>query len=205
MAEAVAKKSTGTLSKPSAAATRARAARPAKIGQIVVLLLLLVCFAASLYFFKQTMDAVSRSEDTPDAPPPVASAEVEKESEEVDKLGSDLSGMTMSTSLAMQTANMAEQIGILPVASSATLSPPPPPPQPLPPDEIFFPPEVSVKAVMITDTDSVAIVDIAGEESGLLVRRGSKFSDGTARITKIDSKGVTYTWMKKSYLAAVER
>ena len=70
------------------------------------------------------------------------------------------------------------------------------------------PPTMRVKAVMITDSDSVAIVDvdaIDGSETGLLVRRGSKFSGGTARVTKIDSKGVTFTWMKKSILAAVER
>jgi hypothetical protein len=204
MAEAVAKKTTGIPSKSSAATTRARAARPSKIGQIVVLLLLFVCFAASLYFFKQTMDAVSSSQDTPDPPPPVASKEVQDESNEVDKLGGDLSGMAMSTSLAMQTADMAEQIGRLPVASPSTLSPPPPPPSM---QEVYEPdpPVMRVKAVMITDSDSVAVVDIDGEERGLIIRRGSKFSNGTARVTKIDSKGVTFTWMKKSYLVAVER
>jgi hypothetical protein len=206
MAEAAVKKSTGLLSKSSAPATRSKAAKSGKRGQLVILLLLLVCFVASLYFFKQTMDAVASSSNIPEQGSSAPSQEVVNESAEVEKLGNDLSGMTQSTNLAMQTASMAEQIARLPIASSSTLSPPPPPPDPNP-DPIFEPdpPVMLVKAVMITEGDSVAIVDIVGEDSGLLVRRGSKFSDGTARVTKIDSKGVTFTWMKKSYAVAVER
>jgi hypothetical protein len=205
MAEAVAKKSTGLLSKPSAAATRRAAAKQSKTGQLLILIFLLVCFAASLFIFKQTMESAEISANLPEPGPPVASESVVEESKEVEKLESDFGGMTMSTSLAMQTAGMAEQIGRLPVASSSALSPPPPPPEfreeLIEPD----PPLVRVKAVMITEGDSVAIIDIEGGESGLLVRRGSKFSNGTARITKIDSKGVTFTWMRKSYPVAVER
>ncbi|MDR1516376.1 MAG: hypothetical protein LBS45_11845 [Synergistaceae bacterium] len=205
MAEAAAKKSSGLLSKSSAPATRVKTTKSGKNGQIVILLLLLVCFVASLYFFKQTVDAVERSSNIPEHIPSEPSQEVVNESVEVEKLGNDLSGMTSSTSLAMQTASMAEQIARLPVASSSTLSPPPPPQEIR--EEIFQPdpPVMRVKAVMITEGDSVAIVDIVGEESGLIVRRGSKFSSGTARVTKIDSKGVTFTWMKKSYAVAVER
>jgi hypothetical protein len=204
MAEAVAKKSTALLSKPSAAATRTRAARQSKRGQIVILLFLLMCFAASLYVFKMTMDSAAISSNLPEPRPSEPSDAVVKESTEVEKLGSDFSGMTMSTTLAMQTAGMAEQIGRLPVASPATLSPPLPPPDPSPEYEPD-PPVIRVKAVMITEGDSVAIIDVEGDESGLLVRRGSKFSNGDARITKIDSKGVTFTWMRKSYPVAVER
>ncbi|MDR0615181.1 MAG: hypothetical protein LBG29_00075 [Synergistaceae bacterium] len=205
MAEAVAKKSTAIPSKSSAAATRTRAAKQSKRGQIAILLFLLMCFVASLYVFKMTMDSAAISSNLPEPRPSEPSDAIVKESAEVEKLGSDFSGMTMSTTLAMQTAGMAEQIGRLPVASPATLSPPPPPPafqeEAYEPD----PPVIRVKAVMITEGDSMAIIDVEGEESGLLVRRGSKFSNGDARITKIDSKGVTFTWMRKSYPVAVER
>jgi hypothetical protein len=205
MAEAVAKKSTGLSPKSSAAATRTRAAKQSKMGQYVILLFLLICFMASLYIFKQTLDSAEEASNLPQHSPSPPSEAVVKESQQIEQLGADLTGMTMSTTLAMQTAGMAEQIGRLPVASSAALSPPPPPPtfqeEIIEPD----PPAVRVKAVMITEGDSVAIIDIEGEESGLLVRRGSKFSNGTARVTKIDSKGVTFTWMKKSYPVAVEK
>ena len=66
-----------------------------------------------------------------------------------------------------------------------------PPPEP-------DPPTVSVTAIMITDTDKVALMNVDGEQ-GILMRQGSKFSEGKARITKIDAKGVTFTWMRKSY------
>jgi hypothetical protein len=203
MAEVAAKKPTGLLSK-SPVATRTRSARPGRKSQFVILLFLLVCFGASIYIFRLTMEAVESSSNIPDPGPSVPNAEVVQESKDVEQLGNDLTGMTMSTNLVMQTANMAEQIGRLPVASATTLTPPPP----IIPDEPVVepdPPAVTVKAVMITDGDSVAIIDIAGEETGLLVRRGSKFANGAARITKIDSRGVTFTWMRKSYPVAVER
>ena len=60
------------------------------------------------------------------------------------------------------------------------------------------PPSLTVVAVMITDTDSAALINVDGEQD-ILVRKGTKFSEGTATITKIDAKGVTFTWRKKSY------
>jgi hypothetical protein len=204
MAEVAAKKPTGLLSK-SSTATRTRSGRPGRKGQIAVLLFLFLCFGASLFIFRLTVEAVESSSNLPDPGPSIPNAEIVQESEDVEQLGNDLTGMTMSTNLAMQIANMAEQIGRLPVASVTTLTPPP---QEIIPDVPIVepdPPDITVKAVMITDGDSVAIIDIAGEETGLLVRRGSKFADGAARITKIDSKGVTFTWMKKSYPVALER
>lgn len=61
------------------------------------------------------------------------------------------------------------------------------------------PPQIVVVAVMITNDSKTAMINVLGEDTGLVVKVGSTFSGGTARITNISEGGVTFTWMKKSY------
>jgi hypothetical protein len=204
MAEATAKKASGLFSKQSA--TRTKNVRPGRKNQILILLGLCICCFASFYFFNTTMQLVERAQQPQDTAPPMPNPEITTETKEIDQIAGDLSGVGKATNMAMQVALMAEVHRGSPIAAASTLTPPPPPIQ-INPEPVAEPdpPSVTVLAVMITEGDSVAMIDVTGEDSGLLVRRGSKFSNGTARITKIDSKGVTFTWRKKSYQVGVAR
>jgi hypothetical protein len=120
----------------------------------------------------------------------------------MDSTEKDMVSMRKASSSAMQTALLAEVSGRLPLAPTSRLVPPiPVQPEIQLPQEVIEPdpPQVTVIAIMITDGEAVAMIDVLGEEGGLIVRRGSSFSNGSAKITKIDTKGVTFTWMKKSY------
>jgi len=203
MAEAAAKK-LGIASKGTA--TRSKTPKQGRAGQLLVLILLMGCCFGSFYLFRDTMLLVDEAQRPNPPEPPQPNAEVIAESKEVQQLAGDLTGVGKATNFAMQTALMAEVHSGYPVASPSILTPPLPPPDPNPqPVYEPVPPEVKVLAVMITDADSVAMIDITGGDAGLVVRRGSKFLDGEARVTKIDSKGVTFTWMKKSITVGVER
>ncbi|MDR3255581.1 MAG: hypothetical protein LBT31_08425 [Synergistaceae bacterium] len=203
MAEAAAKKPSGLASKGTA--TRSRTPKQGRAGQLLIMVLLMGCCFGSFYFFRDTMNLVDRSRNIDPPPPTPPNQEVLDEGKDVMQLAGDLLGVGKATNFAMQTALMAEIHGGYPIASPSILTPPPPP------DRIIEfvpepePPRVTVLAIVVTDGDSVAMIDVEGEEGGLLVRRGSKFASGDARITKIDSKGVTFTWMKKSYIVGVER
>lgn len=203
MADAAAKKF-GIASKGTA--TRSKTPKQGRTGQFLILILLMGCCFGSFYFFRDTMLLVDEIEQPQPNSSSQPNPEVIAESKEVQQLAGDLSGVGKATNFAMQTALMAEVHSGYPIAAASILTPPPPPPDPnLIPEIEPEPPQVTVLAVMITDGDSVAMIDVAGEEGGLVIRRGSKFSGGDARVTKIDSKGVTFTWMKKSYTVGVER
>jgi hypothetical protein len=110
----------------------------------------------------------------------------------------------------MSTALFAEVSGKYPVAqmtpeTSAPImmtdgSPPPPPPDPEP--------SVTVSAIMAMGGESMAMIDVNNVEGGgseLIVKKGAEFANGKAKVTKIDSTGVTYTWKKKSYRSEIEQ
>jgi hypothetical protein len=129
--------------------------------------------------------------------PPDPTAEVEKN--EIATAEEGLNNLSTSSTRAMQTALMAETQNRLPVDLPVTLvttysAGPIIDEIPVEPE----PPSLTVVAVMITDTDSAALINVDGEQD-ILVRKGTKFSEGTATITKIDSKGVTFTWRRKNY------
>ncbi|MDR1965766.1 MAG: hypothetical protein LBQ36_03575 [Synergistaceae bacterium] len=164
------------------------------------IIVMLLCCAASFYFYWTTMQVLRNNEDqlsqanmTIAAPDP----EAEKEKKEIGDAEVGLKNLSVSSRQAMNTALLAETQSRYPLDLPITLTPTVTLPSGadivIEPD----PPFVTVVAIMITDSDRVAMLNIDGEE-GVLVRQGSKFSNGTARITKIDAKGVTYTWMKKS-------
>jgi hypothetical protein len=208
MAEAtVAKK----ISRPVSAAQKSRSQKPARTKQMLVVLFLFVCCAASFYFFREVMSMSGTDNfDLDPAAPAEPSPEARAEKEEIVKTTEDLSGMMESDRLVMQTALLAEAASKYPVAAATVLSPqapepvPAPDPNPLPVEEPT-PPQVTVLGVLSTEGENVAMIDVLGEDSGLIIRNGSMFADGTARVTKIDSKGVTFVWRKKSYQVGIEQ
>jgi len=168
-------------------------------AKLIKILVMVICCAGTFYVFWTNLQIIQENENAlygarePQPPDPVA----ETEKNEIEVAEEGLQNMTRSSSHAMQIALMAEVQSKYPldlptslVASSSVaidLAP-------IEPD----PPRVTVVAIMITDTDRIAMLTVDGEE-GLLMREGARFSDGKARITKIDAKGVTFSWMRKNY------
>jgi hypothetical protein len=193
--------------KSAAAAVAAAKSRQAAKGgednsrKLMLSMLLLVCCCGAGYFTWSTRQLVRNADDAletvsqPQPPDPVAEAE----KNEIATAEEGLNNLSTSSTRAMQTALMAETQGRLPLDLPMTLVVSTPVVVGI--DEIPIepePPSLTVVAVMITDTDSAALVSVDGEQD-ILVRKGTKFSEGTATITKIDAKGVTFTWRKKSY------
>ena len=179
-----------------------RADRSRRVVQAILLLILLGCCGASAYLFMISFGVIETSDTGSYMPPPMADPKIGEEGKELDGTTNDLTIMGKATSMAMQTALLAEISGKLPMAPAEALSPTIAAPVGPGEGEVIIepdPPQVTVIAIMITDKDKIAMIDVLGEDGGLIVRQGSKFSEGTARVTKIDAKGVTFTWMKKSY------
>jgi hypothetical protein len=65
-------------------------------------------------------------------------------------------------------------------------------------EENAEPPNVKIVAIMVTDADRVALINLNGQ-SDIMVRQGARFHNNEARITAIDAKGLTYIWKRKSY------
>ena len=181
-----------------------------RTGALLAILLLFACCAASFYVYMNTMRTI-RDRDggflSGTSEPDVESL---SEAKELETTGGEYANMGRATSMAMQTALLAEISGKYPVAQPAALiasiasggagdGTDQPVVEDIPQEFEPDPPQVTVTAIMISGRDRIAMLDILGEETGMVVRQGTKFSGGEARITKIDEKGVTFTWMGKSY------
>jgi hypothetical protein len=188
----------------AAAAKSRQAARGGEGGsrKLIVSMLLLICCCGAGYFTWSTLQLLEGADDalqTVSMPqPPDPAAEVEKT--EITTAEEGLNNLSTSSTRAMQTALLAETQNRSPIDLPLTLvvSYPTPGPGPIEIPIEPEPPSLTVVAVMITDTDSAALISVDGERD-ILVRKGTKFSEGTATITKIDAKGVTFKWRKKNY------
>ena len=194
--------SSSSPAKKTGGAQRSRQA--AKTGEsstakLLKVLLLVICCAGAGYFFWNNLQIIDSNENAvslarmPQPPDPA----METEKQEIAAAEEGLQNMTKSSSQAMQVALLAEVQNRYPLdlpASLVTTSSTVIELAPIEPD----PPMVTVVAIMITDTDRVAMVNVDGE-NGILMRQGTRFSEGKARITKIDEKGVTFSWMRKNY------
>ena len=183
----------------------AQRSRQAKAGEksgakMFRVLLLLLCCALAGYFFWSNIRIMDDSEAAINRArmeqPSDAATEAEKQ--DIDTAEEGLQNMTRASSNAMQLALLAEVQGRYPIDVPTSLIGSPSVTYDIAPVEPE-PPYVTVVAIMITDDDRIALVNVAGEEQGKLVRQGTRFSDGTAQITKIEEKGVTFTWRRRSY------
>jgi hypothetical protein len=203
MADSAAAKKTA-----SPPATRSRSQQQkggeAQTKKLLIIIVLFACCVGSGYLYKNTVDILQRNDDALSSqsaevnlPDPV----IDAEKKEIDDTEAGVSTLTQVTNKVMLVALSAERMGTYPVALPTTLVPTA---SVVGPDmEIVVaepePPFMDILAIMITDQDKVAMVNIDGEQDGLMVRQGSKFANGTARVTKIDVKGLNFTWMKKNY------
>ena len=172
-------------------------------AKLAKVLLMTICCAAAGYLFRTNLqltyardDAVLRAAIA-QLPDPVAQAQTR----EIEAIEDELRNMSKSSSQASRLAMLAEARGKYPLDVPASLTDP----FSAPVAEFTFepdPPFVRVTAVMITDFDRIALLNVDGEE-GIMVRQGAVFSDGRARITRIDEKGVTFSWIGKDYRASL--
>ena len=168
-------------------------------AKLLKVLLLVICCAGSGYFFWTNLQIIDANENAinqarmPQPPDPV----METEKREIGEAEEGLENVTRASSNAMQVALLAEVQSRYPLDLPTSLVASTPAVLEL---EVIEPdpPMVTVVAIMITDTDRVALVNVDGEH-GILMRQGTRFSEGQARITNIDEKGVTFSWMRKNY------
>lgn len=140
-----------------------------------------------------------------------------QEARELESLASSYTKMSDLTSGVMRTAELSEVSERFPVALASTLVPPEPEPEELaaiaagaegeeyiPLEYELDPPTVTVTTVMISGREKMAIIDILGEESEMIVREGDKIIGGTVVITHIDEKGVTFKWMERVFESSIQ-
>jgi hypothetical protein len=194
MADSSSIKKTGSFSAQSGGKKRA--------GALLAILFLFACCASSVYVCVNVTRMVRERESGLMIVTQAPDLSGISEASELQTTSDEFTSMGRVTSMVTQTALLAEISGKNPVARPTELVPRidyeatrVETPLALEPD----PPLVTVIAIMISGQDKIAMVNIMGEDTGLVIRQGTKFSGGEARITKIDEKGVTFTWKKKSY------
>ena len=166
---------------------------------IVLILILFVACAASVYFFISTRSLIEEMEMS-GGEEVVVPEDDKLQADELAKAGEQIQTVDTTSSLALQLARHAEISGKFPVGPQIALFSDRPIDVGIPSDYIEpDPPQVSVIGIMITEKGRIAMLNILGEDDAKVVRVGTKFADGAARVTKIDEKGVTYTWLRKSY------
>ncbi|MDR3165718.1 MAG: hypothetical protein LBU13_09075 [Synergistaceae bacterium] len=190
--------------KSAAVAPKSRQAAKGGDGssrKLLLSLVLFICCCGAGYFTWDTRQLIQNADDalhtSSMTQPPDPAAEAEKN--EIATAEDGMNNLSKASTRAMQTALMAETQSRHPLDLSTALVAAAPVVRVT--EEIFIepePPSLTVVAVMITDTDRTALVNVDGEQE-LLVRKGSKFFGGKATITKIDAKGVTFQWRKKNY------
>jgi hypothetical protein len=66
------------------------------------------------------------------------------------------------------------------------------------------PPLIIVRAIIVNEPDSVALLDVDGLSDGLVVKKGASFGDGQGRIVAISAEKVVFTWAGQVYEASIE-
>jgi hypothetical protein len=173
-----------------------------RTGALSAILLLLVCCAAGFYIHMDVTRAIRAIES--DSLSDTVGPDLESVSEagELRKTGDELESISQAASAVTQAALLAEISGRNPIAQPAELARQSTGSEAVLEEAPWLelePPQVTIVAVMISGQDKIAMVNVLGEDTGLVVRQGTKFSGGEAMVTRIDESGVTFTWMKKSY------
>ncbi|GHV50642.1 hypothetical protein FACS1894216_03200 [Synergistales bacterium] len=206
-----------SLKKGGSAPSAEKLEQRAKLMRVGIIVVLFCCCALSFYFFAVSMnlfglgDRAAAAAAANRANTPLPSEALLKEADEIAVTASSLTGVANSEKTARDTALFAEVSGKYPVAAASALmttessapivltdGSPPPDPEP----------SVTVSAVMLMGGESMAMINVDNVEGGgseLIVKKGAKFANGKAIVTKIDSTGVTYTWKKKSRRSEIEQ
>lgn len=180
-------------------------------GTILPLIFLLVCSGVSAWIYIKMMGIMSVRGSSTLRREPQVDREGIAEARDLETLGIEYVSMRQVTDMVVQTAMLAETSSREPVARLAASFPPETfqasvvIDSDIPQELELDPPMVELVAVMIVSPrEKIAMINVVGEESGAVVREGHTFSGGTAKITKIDEKSVTYRWMEKTITVSIQ-
>jgi len=172
-----------------------------KVSKTIKILLAAVILGATVwsgYVFKQLTELTKPQIPPEVKPSPKVAQETKRLSQVVEKFQSTVQARGGSTELSV-------------LASTISRKPFVPPPLP----EVekvgvaslvseVAPPLVTVKAVIINEPNSVALLDVEGLGDGLIVKKGSPFGDGQGRVVAISGEKVVFTWAGQVYEASME-
>lgn len=178
---------------------------------LLKLVLLVACCAVSFYFYDRMIALADEQNQSLMQAEPIPDAESIREVKDLEELGASYTNMSKVVSMTTQSALLASTSASYPISTptemlvAVGISAASPSPDEGVPDQEYEldPPDVSVVATMITADGRIAMINVHGEDTALVVHEGSSFSGGTAKITKIEEKGVTFTWMGNIYSATM--
>lgn len=198
-------------------AGRSGAVRSFNMRTLVVIVLLCALCAGSCYVHFDSMNYYIERSDTIAGTSFGIDAESVQEARELESLAASYTKISDLTSGIMRTAMLSEVSERLPVALASILVPPEPEPEELaaagqgpeveeyiPPEYELDPPTITVTTIMISGREKMAVIDILGEESDMIVREGDQIMGGTVVITNIDEKGVTFRWMERTFGSSIQ-
>jgi hypothetical protein len=173
-----------------------------RLVRVLIVLLFLVGTLWSGYLLKQMVELV-REEKVPKVP------SNGKVNEEITRL----KGVVESFESAVLARSGSTQLSVLAATISRKPFIPPPPPQAEPSAEDAAaragreaaepPPFVEVRAILVKGQDAVAVVDIEGEGSGIVVKKGATFGNGKGRVVRITAEKVVFTWAGQRVESAI--
>ncbi|MFP4482468.1 MAG: hypothetical protein ACLFN0_06710 [Thermovirgaceae bacterium] len=170
--------------------------------RVLIVLLLLAATIWSGYLLKEMVELV-REEKVPQVP---ASGKVDEEIARLD-------GVVESFESAVLARSGSTQLSVLAATISRKPFVPPPPPQeessaedaeaqaarePAEP-----PPYVEVRAILVKGQDAVAVINVEGEGSGIVVKKGATFGNGKGRVVRITAEKVVFTWAGQNVESAI--
>lgn len=182
-----------------------------KGSTLVSLIFLAACCALSVWVYIDMMQLVGSRSESAFRGEPRVDLQGMSEAKELASITDEFLSMKQIGDMVVQTALLAESSSRHPVVKLAEVFP----------EETFTtyatiseddipqeleldPPTVTVIAVMIQKNDRIAMINVEGEEYAAVVREGAVFSSGTATITRIDEKSVTFRWMENLYTVGIQ-
>lgn len=170
-----------------------------RLMRVFIVLLLLAGTIWSGFLLKQMVELV-RETTRPEVP---RSRQVDTEMERLD-------GVVESFRSAVMARGGSAQLSVLAATISRKPFVPPPPPQAEPDaareeavELVEPPPFVQVRAILVKGRDAVAVLDIEGEGSGIVMKKGGTFGNGKGRVVRITAEKVVFTWAGQSIETAI--
>lgn len=172
-----------------------------KVPRLVKILLAAALLGATVwsgYVFKELTELAKPQIPPEVKPSPKVAEEAKRLDQVVEKFRATVQARGGSTELSV-------------LASTISRKPfvPPPPPELQEGVSVTLakevtPPLIIVRAIIVNEPDSVALLDVDGLSDGLVVKKGASFGDGQGRIVAISAEKVVFTWAGQVYEASIE-
>lgn len=183
-------------------------ARGANVRFILVGLLMIAFCALSIHTYMSVMKTIRDRDSALTSIASLPDLATVAEGTDLENISAEFALLSRASALAMQSTLLAAMSERYPVAHASSLAP-------IIADAMaargaatasdaadeyeLDPPSVEVVAIVIQGKDRMAMINVLGEDTGLIVRRGTKFSAGTAVVTKINEGSVAFSWMDREF------